>query len=586
MTKPANPSKNNQPKKPGIFSLLKPYMGLIVFLIILSFVSTGVTLLLPKIIGSGIDAYTHKHFAFKPIITEFTAAVVAIFIFTYLQSIIQTYASERVARDFRAQLSEKISNQSYAFIEAVNPSKLLTNLTADVDSIKMFVSQAVVTIASSLFTIIGASILLLTINWRLALCVIAIIPIIGGTFFYVLKKVRALFKESRAVIDWLNKIINESILGAALIRVINSQQLEYDKFLQANTRAKDFGLMILSLFAGLIPVITFTANMAGLSILALGGHYVMTGTMTLGDFAAFNSYLVQLIFPIIMIGFMSNIIAQATASFERVSAILDSEDTSGKGTLKETLQGDVELKDVSVFYGQKPALKNISFAVKAGSKIAVIGPTAAGKTQLLYLLTGLINTTSGEVEFDGRNIGAYDNESFHSQVGFVFQDSIIFNMSIRENIAFSDTVTDASLEKAIDTAELRGFIDGLPEGLSTVVSERGSSLSGGQKQRIMLARALAVDPKVLLLDDFTARVDGNTEKKILANVQKNYPGLTLISVTQKIGAVEHYDKIIVLTQGEIVAEGTHNELMHNSPEYVQIFNSQQSTNAYEQNAVK
>jgi ATP-binding cassette subfamily B protein len=586
MTKPTDPSKNNQPKKPGIFSLLKPYMGLIVFLIILSFVSTGVTLLLPKIIGSGIDAYTHKHFVFKPIIIEFITAVIAIFIFTYLQSIIQTYASERVARDFRTQLSEKISNQSYAFVEAVNPSKLLTNLTADVDSIKMFVSQAVVTIASSLFTIIGASILLLTINWRLALCVIAIIPIIGGTFFYVLKKVRALFKESRAVIDWLNKIINESILGAALIRVINSQQLEYDKFLQANTKAKDFGLMILSLFAGLIPVITFTANMAGLSILALGGHYVMAGTMTLGDFAAFNSYLVQLIFPIIMIGFMSNIIAQATASFERVTVVLESEDTSGKGTLKETLHGDVELKDVSVVYGQKPALKNISFAVKSGSKIAVIGPTAAGKTQLLYLLTGLINTTSGEVEFDGRNISAYDNESFHSQVGFVFQDSIIFNMSIRENIAFSDTVTDESLEKAIDTAELRGFIDGLPEGLSTVVSERGSSLSGGQKQRIMLARALAVNPKVLLLDDFTARVDGNTEKKILANVQKNYPGLTLISVTQKIGAVEHYDKIIVLTQGEIVAEGTHNELMHNSPEYVQIFNSQQSTNAYEQNAVK
>jgi ATP-binding cassette subfamily B protein len=293
-----------------------------------------------------------------------------------------------------------------------------------------------------------------------------------------------------------------------------------------------------------------------------------------------------LIFPIIMIGFMSNIIAQATASFERVTVVLESEDTSGKGTLKETLHGDVELKDVSVVYGQKPALKNISFAVKAGSKIAVIGPTAAGKTQLLYLLTGLINTTSGEVEFDGRNVNAYDSESFHSQVGFVFQDSIIFNMSIRENIAFSDTVTDESLEKAIDTAELRGFIDGLPEGLSTVVSERGSSLSGGQKQRIMLARALAVNPKVLLLDDFTARVDGNTEKKILANVQKNYPGLTLISVTQKIGAVEHYDKIIVLTQGEIVAEGTHNELMHNSPEYVQIFNSQQSTNAYEQNAVK
>jgi ATP-binding cassette, subfamily B, bacterial len=581
MAKEKEQNKSNQPKKPGIFSLLKPYMGLVIFLVIFAMFSNSINLLLPKIIANGIDAFTHKQFVYKPLITEFTIAVAAIFVFTYLQSVIQTYASEKVARDLRSRLSDKISRQSYAFVETVNPSKLLTNLTADVDSIKMFVSQAIVSIVSSLFTIVGASILLLMINWRLALCVIAIIPVIGGTFFYVLKKVRVLFKESRAVIDWLNKVINESILGSALIRVINSQQLEYDKFLMANTRAKEFGLKILSLFAGLIPIITFTANMAGLSILALGGHYVITGSMSLGNFAAFNSYLALLIFPILVIGFMSNIIAQATASYERIGAVIDSVDSQGTGTIKETLRGDIELKNVSVMYGQKPALKDISFAVSAGQKIAVIGPTAAGKTQLLYLLTGLIPTTSGEIEFDGINISQYDDESFHSQVGFVFQDSIIFNMSIRENIAFSDTVTDESLEKAIDTAELRDFINSLPDKLSTIVSERGSSLSGGQKQRIMLARALAVNPKVLLLDDFTARVDGNTEKKILANVQKNYPGLTLISVTQKIGAVEHYDQIIVLTQGEIVASGKHDELMHSSPEYVQIFNSQQSTSNYE-----
>jgi ATP-binding cassette, subfamily B, bacterial len=183
--------------------------------------------------------------------------------------------------------------------------------------------------------------------------------------------------------------------------------------------------------------------------------------------------------------------------------------------------------------------------------------------------------------FDGRAIDEYNSEAFHSQVGFVFQDSIIFNMSIRENIAFSDTVTDESLQKAIDTAELHEFVDSLPEKLSTIVSERGSSLSGGQKQRIMLARALALNPKVLLLDDFTARVDGNTEKKILQNVQKNYPGLTLISITQKIASVEHYDQIILLMEGEIVATGKHDELMHTSTEYVQIFDSQQSTSNYE-----
>ncbi|NCD70930.1 ABC transporter ATP-binding protein [Mucilaginibacter agri] len=569
-------------KPPGVFSLLKPYMGLVAMLLLFALLSNGINLWLPKIIASGIDDYGKQHFVFADIIKKFGIAVLLIFIFGYLQTIIQTYASERVARDLRRRLSDKISRQSHAFIEQANPSKLLTNLTADVDSIKLFVSQALVSIVSSLFIIIGGSILLLTINWKLGLAVIAIIPIIGGTFFYVLKNVRALFIKSRGVIDQLNKVINESILGSALIRVVNSQQLEYSKFIEANTQAKDYGLRILGFFAGLIPIVTFTANMAALTILVMGGHFVITGNMTLGSFAAFNSYLSLIIFPIFVIGFMSNLIAQATASFQRINVVLTAADLAATGDLKETLRGDVAVSHVSVTYGQKPALKDVSFSVTAGSKIAIIGPTAAGKTQLLYLLTGLLNPTEGTILFDGKPIAAYDSESFHSQVGFVFQDSIIFNMSIRENIAFSDTVTDESLEKAIETAELKDFINGLPDGLNTVVSERGSSLSGGQKQRIMLARALAVNPKILLLDDFTARVDNNTEKKILTNIQKNYPGLTLISVTQKIASVEHYNQIILLMQGEIVASGLHDDLMKTSPDYVQIFNSQQSTSNYEQ----
>jgi ATP-binding cassette subfamily B protein len=578
---PPEKPHTDQKKPPGIATLLKPYGGLIALLLLFALLSNGINLLLPKLIAGGIDAYTHKTFDVKKLITEFSFAVGLIFIFGYLQSVIQTYASERVARDLRTKLSDKISKQSHAFIEKANPSKLLTNLTADTDSIKLFVSQAIVSIASSLFIIVGASVLLLTINWRLALTVIAIIPIIGGTFFYVLKKVRALFIESRQVIDWLNKIINESILGAALIRVINSQNLEIMKFLEANTKARDFGLSILRMFAGLIPVITFTANLSALTILALGGHYVINGSMSLGQFAAFNSYLSMLIFPILIIGFMSNIIAQATASYTRISMILTAPDMQDNGTITDAIKGDITVKNVTINYGQKPALKDVSMNIKSGSKIAIIGPTAAGKTQLLYLLTGLIPANSGEVEYDGKPITSYNSEAFHSQVGFVFQDSIIFNMSIRENIAFSDTVTDESLQKAIDTAELKDFIDSLPEGLNTIVLERGSSLSGGQKQRIMLARALAVNPKVLLLDDFTARVDANTEKKILANVQLNYPEITLLSVTQKIAAIEHYDQVILLMQGEVIASGSHSELMTTSPEYVQIFNSQQSTSNYE-----
>ena len=546
--------------------------------------ANAINLMIPKIIAHGIDAFTGHQLNIKTVLWEFLAASIGIFIFTYAISIVQTFTAEKVARDLRTQLANRISRQDYSFLQKTSSAMLLTNLTADVDSIKIFISQAIASIFSSIFIIVGASILLLTIQWQLALCVIAIIPIIGVTFYIVLKKVRALFKTSREIIDWLNKVINESILGAALIRVIHSQQLEYVKFLEANSKALGLGQRILKLFASLIPVIIFTANLATLTILAYGGHYVIAGHMSLGNFSAFNNYLTMLIFPILTIGFMSNLIAQAQASYGRISGTLNTPDPVEKGTLVKELKGDIEFKDVSVSFGGKYALKEISMHVKAGSKTAVIGPTAAGKTQLLYLLTGLNRPDSGSIMLDGAPLEDYRKEELHRQIGFVFQDSIIFNMSIRENISFSDSdkVTDASLEKAIITAELGDFIDSLPDKLDTIASERGTSLSGGQKQRIMLARALAIEPRILLLDDFTARVDSQTEQKILENVRRNYPGITLVSVTQKIAAIEDYEQIVLLMEGEMVAAGTHEQLMRTCPEYVQIYQSQRSTSHYEQ----
>jgi ATP-binding cassette, subfamily B, bacterial len=567
--------------KPSMMGLLKPYSALIILLVAFALLSNAVNLFIPRIIARGIDDYNNGKIIFKTIIIQFLVASVIIFIFTSLQSLVQVYASERVARDLRNQLSAKISIQSHAFIQQVNPSRLLTNLTSDIDSVKLFISMAIVSLLSSIFIIVGSSVLLLLINWRLAIVVLLIIPIIGGVFFFILSRVRALFKKSREIIDWLNKVINESILGASIIRVLNSQQLEYNKFLEANLNAKGLGLSILRLFAALIPIITFTANIGMLCILALGGHFVIKGTMTLGDFAAFTSYLSILIFPIFVIGFMSTIIAQATASYQRINQILGSEDPKESGTILGDLRGDIALKEVNLNYGEKPILKGISFFIKAGTRTAVIGPTAAGKSQLLFLLTALIRPSTGIIEFDGISMEDYKKEAFHKQIGFVFQDSIIFNMSLRENIAFSDDATDQSLEKAISTAELTEFIDSLPNKLNTIVSERGASLSGGQKQRIMLARALAIDPKILLLDDFTARVDSNTEQKILYNVRKNYPDLTLVSVTQKIASIQNFDEIILLMEGEIIAKGSHAELIHSCPEYIQIFNSQRSTSHYE-----
>lgn len=565
----------------GMLLLLKPYRRMIFLLILFALAGNAANLVIPRIIAHGIDSYTADNYVLKTIIIEFAIAAGTIFLFTVLQTVVQTYASEKVGFDLRKKLSDKISRQSYAFIQEANPSKLLTNLTSDMDSIKMFVSTGVASIVSSVFMIIGTSVFLLVINWKLAIFVLFLIPSVGVTFFIILKKVRVLFVRSREVIDWLNRVINESILGAAIIRVINSQQIEYRKFLNASAEARDLGISIVTLFATLIPLITFFGNLATLAILVMGGHFVISEQLSLGDFAAFNSYVTILIFPIIVIGFISNLIAQASASYERIESVLNQEDTADTGTIEKELEGDVELRNVSVIYDDKPALKNVSFHIEKGSRTAIIGPTAAGKTQLLYLLTGLIRPDNGEVLMDHININDFKKEIFHHKIGIVFQDSVMFNMTLRENIAFSETVTDESLQKAIETAELKDYLGTLPNHLDTMVSERGTSLSGGQKQRIMLARALALDPKILLLDDFTARVDQQTEQKILRNVHENYPDLTLISVTQKISPVKDFDQIILLMEGEVVASGKHEALRSSSPEYVQIYESQKSTSHYE-----
>ena len=574
-------TRPQRPPSAGLMLLLKPYKMLVALLVALTIVGNGLNLVVPKLISHAIDAYTHGRFVLNTVVVEFVLVGVLVFVLTYIQSAAQIWASERVAKDMRTRLAAKISVQSFGWVEKLTPAKLLTNLTSDVDAVKLFVSQAITSIISSLLLIVGASILLISINWKLALAVLGVVPFIAITFQLVLRKVRTLFRKTQEAIDWLNRVINESILGASLIRLLNTQQVESQKFLLANAEARDLGLSILRLFATLIPSITLAVNIATVIILLLGGHYVIAGSMSLGDFTAFNSYLAILIFPIILIGFMSNVIAQASASYMRIGAILNTPDEAKAGRVVEDLRGDVGMDDVSLAFGEKMVLKNISFSVAAGTKTAIIGPTAAGKTQLLYLLIGLLKPTSGIVTYDGEPIDDFDKEALHRRVGFVFQDSVIFNLTLRENIAFSTSVEQQDISKSIATAELDDFISALPEGLETVVSERGASLSGGQKQRVMLARALALNPRVLLLDDFTARVDSTTERAILDNVRRNYPGITLISVTQKIASVVDYDQIILLMEGEVLAIGTHTQLMETSPEYVQLYDSQRSTSHYE-----
>ncbi len=578
----AKPARPKRPGGPSLFSLLGPYRKQVIQLIVLAVLANLTSLFIPTLIAAGIDAQVAGEFALDKVLPGFLGVAFLAFVLTALQNVLQTIVSEKVAFDLREKLSTKISGQGYQFIEDRNPSKLLTNLTSDIDSVKLFVSQVIVTLVTSAVVILGTSIILLTIDWELAAVVLLVIPAMGGSFYVMFSRVRPFFMQSREVIDTLNKVIRENIVGAALIRVLDSGGQEHGKFTVTNARGRDIGFKIVRLFSFMIPIITFVAGMGSLTVVSLGGWFVINDEMTLGSFAAFSSYLVLLIFPILMIGFMSGIIAQATASYARISEVLKAPDAPPPaGTVDKPLRGAISVRDVSLTYAGKPVLKHVSLEIAPGSRTAILGPTAAGKTQLLNILAGLTPLQEGHLEYDGVPIADYLPSAFYPQIGLVFQDSVLFNTTMRENIAFSSEASDESLKLAIATAELSDFVTTLPQGLDTHVSERGTTLSGGQKQRIMLARALALNPRILFLDDFTARVDARTEQQILANIARNYPELTLVSITQKIAPVTGYDQIVLLMEGEILASGTHEQLLHSSPEYVQIHNSQRSTSSYE-----
>jgi ATP-binding cassette subfamily B protein len=566
---------------PSLVPLLKPYKGQMLLLTLLTVAGSAVGLLVPLVVKNGIDAFIAGRLDIGVELLELTAVTVATFVFNNLQNVVQTIAAERVARDLRGRLAEKVSQQAYAQIEAQTPAKLLTNFTSDIDAIKMFVAQAAPSLISSAFVIVAGSGILLSLNWKLALAVLPVLPLMAVSFFMLMVRVRKLFGQIQGIVDLMNRVLNENIVGAALIRLVDTTAGELVRFSDAADQARAVGLKILAAFAAMMPIFTFLANIATITILTLGGWFVISGQMTIGQFTAFNAFLPILFFPIFIIGFTSNAIGQAQASYFRISTVLNAAPPPPRGELDAVLTGAVEVQGLILAYGERKVLKGVSFTVEPGSRTAIVGPTAAGKSQLLYLMTGLLAPSSGQVLYDGRPITDYKAAAFHAQIGLVFQDSSLFNLTLRENIAFNTQVDDADLAKAVETAELQHFVAGLPRGLDTVVSERGLSLSGGQKQRIMLARALALDPKVLFLDDFTARVDVATEAKILANVRRNYPDLTLVSITQKIAPIEDFDQIVLLMEGEVLAVGTHAELAASSAEYGQILRSQQSTDAYE-----
>lgn len=562
--------------------ILKTYKWWTILTILLGFAATGLSLLVPKLAATAIDSGNFS--AWSGTLTLLVIIAVSAFFVIITQIFVSNYLSEKVALDLRAKLIKKISHQSFQYIDDSTPGQLQTVLTSDVEAVKAIIIQGFVTLVSAILTLIGAIIFLLNTNVRLALYTISIIPLLILVFAIIFKSVNKLFQQNQENIQNIYANINETVTGSALIRILYGASEEIRKFKVINEKSKKTGYGIVKSFSLLIPAIVLLANVVNIIIIWFGGKQVISGTMSLGDFSAFLSYSAMFIWPIFVLGFVGPAVSKGLVSLKRINEVVDADIREETGTFEGPIKGDIEFKNVSLTYktaggSDKKVLKNISFKINAKSKNAIVGPTAAGKSQLFYLMSGLIQPTEGEIYIDNRPISEYKIQNLLSQIGLVFQESILFNTSFRENVAFTGDMENNQdvFNKAMETSELTQLVKELPDGLNTIVSERGTSLSGGQKQRLMLARALAVNPQILLLDDFTARVDQNTEALILSNVSKNFPNVTLVSITQKVEPIKNYEQIIVLMEGEIVGTGTHEQLLKDCFEYKQIFESQRST---------
>ena len=565
-------------KRDNIISFLKPYTKWIILLFILSAFSSVGNLLVPRITGSALDVYKQNNLPQGQVyLLQIGLIAVGVLIFTVLQSIVTTYLSARVVANMRLKMAKKLSVQTNQFIAKQTTGKILTNFTSDVQTISDLVSQGVVTFFSASLLLIGSIVSLLSINWYLALWVLSIIPLIVLLFVFVFGSIGKLFRASQANLDKINRIINESIVAAGLVRVLNSQRSEINKFNQASLVSKELNLKIVYAFSTLIPVVNFLSNMAILSIVWIGGDLVIKSQLSLGDLSAFISYIGLLITPIFLLSFVSTTASRAVVSLKRINEITESVPEFVEGNHKGKLEGKIEFKDISLNIQNRSVLRNINLDFKAGQRIAILGPTGSGKTQLMYLLTALQKSSSGKILIDDIDILDWSPASLYSQMGLVFQDSLIFTTSLQENISLKNDIEKSEMDRIINTSQLHDLIMSLPQGLDTEISERGTNLSGGQKQRLMLARALAINPSILLLDDFTARVDLATEQSIQAALKDNYPKLTLVNITQKIEPVKDYDQIVLIMEGEIIATGKHTELLESCLEYKQIWESQQST---------
>ncbi len=499
-------------------------------------------------------------------------------------SFAQTYMSERVSQsvayDFRNDLYAKLQRLSFSYHDRTQTGQLMIRATDDVEKTRLFIGQGLMMTLQSLIMLIGSLIILFITNYKLTLVILPILPIAIVVFFVFSRLAQPLFMEVQIRLSRLNAILQENLAGVRVIRAFVREPQEQRRFNAAADSLLEQQIKVSRTFSFLFPVVFLIMNLGQAAVLYFGGKQIIYGTLTLGEWQKFSLYIMYIFFPLGMLGMIVNQMSQAAASATRIFEILDTKnevtDKPGAITLPP-IEGRVEFDHVTFRYfsGGEPVLRDISFVAEPGQTVALLGATGSGKSSIISLIPRFYDVSSGRVLIDGYDVRDVTIESLRAQIGIVLQDTTLFSGTVRENIAFGrPNASMDEIEAAARAAAAHDFIMSFPQGYDTPVGERGTTLSGGQKQRIAIARALLMDPRILILDDSTSSVDALTEYQIQQALQRLMQGRTSFVIAQRISTVRNADQILVLDKGQLVAQGRHEQLIEESPIYAEIYHSQ------------
>ncbi|HKS73925.1 MAG TPA: ABC transporter ATP-binding protein [Terriglobales bacterium] len=506
-------------------------------------------------------------------------------IFQFLTRWIVIGVSRDIEFDLRNDLFQHLESLSYSYYQRTRTGDIMAKATNDLSAVRQLLGPAIMYSANTIVFTAGALAFMLSISPRLTLYAFLPLPVVSITVQHFGKKIHERFERIQAMFSEISARAQENFSGARVIRAYVQEGAEIESFERSNREYIGRSLKLVRLMGMLWPTLETLLGLAIVLVLWLGGREVLYGRITIGSFVAFNTYMVQLTWPVIALGFVINLFQRGTASMVRINEILtekpeiqDSPEAlalSGNGHRPPAITGTVEFRNLSFSYGDKQVLHDINLSIPAGSSLAIVGPTGSGKTTLVSLIPRIYDAAPGMVMIDDKPIRQYPLATLRGSIGFVPQETFLFSETVRENIAFGvEDASDEQIKLAAEAANIAGDIEGFPEKYKTLVGERGLTLSGGQKQRTAIARALIRNPRILILDDALSSVDTQTEDKILNHLRDVMQGRTTIFISHRVSTVRNADRIAVLHGGRIVELGTHDELLALNGYYTDLYNKQ------------